>query len=117
MRRYPYRKPCDIDPVDNRRRQLVVEDPVPAGFEPIAGSEKGPFAESMRYDDRMVFFLEDVGERASLSYLAQSEAPGRGSSATRMRSPSRKRTGRPRESSSQAMRTTESDARWPASTR
>ncbi|MHC4223011.1 MAG: tetratricopeptide repeat protein, partial [Planctomycetota bacterium] len=59
------------------QRHLVIEDPLPAGFEPIAGSEKGPFAATHRLDDRMVFFLDAPTEKVALSYLVQSEAPGK----------------------------------------
>jgi tetratricopeptide (TPR) repeat protein len=58
-------------------RYLVVEDPIPAGFEVVPGTLSGPFAEAMRYDDRMVFFLENPKPEVALSYLVQGEAPGR----------------------------------------
>jgi len=57
-------------------RYLVVEDPLPAGFESVPGTAQGPFTESTRHDDRMVFFLEDPKGEVTLSYLIQGEAPG-----------------------------------------
>jgi alpha-2-macroglobulin len=57
-------------------RYLVVEDPIPAGFEPVPGTEVGPFVEKMRLDDRMVFFLENPAAEVKLSYFVQSEALG-----------------------------------------
>ncbi|MHC4932355.1 MAG: alpha-2-macroglobulin family protein, partial [Planctomycetota bacterium] len=56
------------------QRQLVIQDPLPAGFQPVAVTEKGPFLATHRLDDKMVFFLEAPTEEVAVSYLVQSEA-------------------------------------------
>ncbi len=57
-------------------RYLVIEDPIPAGFETVPGTAKGPIQESTRYDDKMVFFLENPKPEVTISYLILGEAPG-----------------------------------------
>jgi hypothetical protein len=58
-------------------RYVVVEDPLPAGFEMVSGSASGPFVEVLRYDDRVVFFLESPGVDATLRYQMRAEGPGK----------------------------------------
>ncbi len=58
-------------------RFLILEDPLPAGFEPVPASEAGAFAEFTRFDDRVAFFVEAGPERdAAVSYLLRAETPG-----------------------------------------
>ncbi|MEN8151446.1 MAG: alpha-2-macroglobulin family protein, partial [Planctomycetota bacterium] len=66
--------------VENRDRldHLVVSDALPAGFEPVAWDAKSTGAsESVRYDDRILFFFDRAPKRVRITYLLRGEAPGR----------------------------------------
>src|SRR5205085_10804396 len=59
-------------------RFVMVEDPLPAGFEVLDETAQGPFDWQERRDDRQVFFLSDVKQGAvALSYVLQAVHPGR----------------------------------------
>ncbi len=59
-------------------RFVVVEDPLPAGFEVLDETADGPFDAQERRDDRQVFFLSDVKAGAvALTYVLQAVHPGR----------------------------------------
>jgi len=59
-------------------RFVMVEDPLPAGFEVLDETAAGPFDWQERRDDRQVFFLSDVRQGAvSLTYVLQAVHPGR----------------------------------------
>jgi len=56
---------------------LVVEDPLPAGFEVLPGSAQGAFDRFEQRDDRAVFFLSSVKEgTAKVSYVIRAIHPG-----------------------------------------
>lgn len=57
-------------------RFLALEEPLPAGFEPIPDLTRGPIAALERFDDRLVFFLTDTGASATITYVMRSEMPG-----------------------------------------
>jgi hypothetical protein len=57
---------------------LIVEDPLPAGFEVLDETASGPFDSQERRDDRQVFFVSDVKAGTTvLSYVLQAVHPGR----------------------------------------
>ena len=57
---------------------LIVEDPLPAGFEVLDETAAGPFDEQERRDDRQVFFASDVkAGTVVFSYVLQAVHPGR----------------------------------------
>jgi|GEM_PF-1769495 len=59
-------------------RFLIVEDPLPAGFEVLDETAAGPFDNQERRDDRQVFFLSDVkAGTVVLTYVLQAVHPGR----------------------------------------
>lgn len=59
-------------------RFVMVEDPLPAGFEVLDETASGPFDWQERRDDRQVFFLSDVKTGTTvLSYVLQAVHPGR----------------------------------------
>lgn len=59
------------------RRYVLVEDPLPAGFEVMADSASGPHAWQERRDDRQVFFLDTlpVGT-TTIEYVLQATHQG-----------------------------------------
>ncbi|MEZ6026495.1 MAG: MG2 domain-containing protein [Planctomycetota bacterium] len=59
------------------RRYVLVEDPLPAGFEVVADSASGPHAWQERRDDRQVFFLDTlpVGT-TTIEYVIQATHQG-----------------------------------------
>jgi len=59
-----------------RVRFLVVEDPIPAGFEPVLDTAEGPFSECVRHEDRLVFFVTDATAEIVLTYGIYAERPG-----------------------------------------
>lgn len=59
-------------------RFLIVEDPLPAGFEVLDETAAGPFDSQERRDDRQVFFVSDVkAGTVVFSYVLQAVHPGR----------------------------------------
>ena len=82
----PKVEPEDLEAVGSGDRMLVrltvqaerdleyvlVEDPLPAGFEVLADTTKGPFAWQERRDDRQVFFLTKLPRGSTtLEYVLQ----------------------------------------------
>lgn len=59
-----------------RMERVIVEDPLPAGFEVVQGSAEGPFDREERRDDRQAFFLSAVDGPVTLSYVLQAIHPG-----------------------------------------
>ena len=59
-------------------RFVMLEDPLPAGFEVLDETATGPFDGQERRDDRQVFFLSDVKAGATVvTYVLQAVHPGR----------------------------------------
>lgn len=57
---------------------LIVEDPLPAGFEVLDETATGPFDNQERRDDRQVFFVSDVkAGTVVFTYVLQAVHPGR----------------------------------------
>lgn len=57
---------------------VVVEDALPAGFEVVTASQRGPFDWQERRDSRQVFFLSKVGKgTTTLEYVLQATHLGR----------------------------------------
>ena len=57
-------------------QRVIVEDPLPAGFEVVSGSAEGAFDREERRDDRQVFFLSSLPRATTLSYVIQAIHPG-----------------------------------------
>ncbi|MBI3271925.1 MAG: hypothetical protein HYZ53_23230, partial [Planctomycetes bacterium] len=57
---------------------VMLEDPIPAGCEPVELSVKGPATKSERHDNRMVFFFTKLGKgETAVTYLVDAVAAGR----------------------------------------
>ncbi|MBN2491074.1 MAG: outer membrane protein assembly factor BamD [Planctomycetes bacterium] len=55
---------------------VVLEDPLPAGFEVVEESAAGSFDRFERRDDRVVFFFSKVKDAVQVSYVIQAIHPG-----------------------------------------
>ena len=55
---------------------VVVEDPLPAGFEVMAGSARGAFDRFERRDNRAVFFFSSLKGKVNVSYVIRAIHPG-----------------------------------------
>ncbi len=56
--------------------RVLVEDPLPAGFEVVPDSCEGPFDRQERRDERQVFFLSQLRGSVRLAYVIQAVHPG-----------------------------------------
>ncbi len=58
-------------------RFVMLEDPIPAGFEVVDDSPAGPFDRFERRDDRAVFFFSEVAGTTRVTYRLRATHPGR----------------------------------------
>jgi hypothetical protein len=65
----------EIAPYQSVER-VILEDPLPAGFEVVGGSAEGGFDREERRDDRQVFFFSRVTGATRVSYVLQAIHPG-----------------------------------------
>ena len=55
---------------------VILQDPLPAGFEVVPESATGSFDREERRDDRQVFFFASVSNAVQVSYVIQAIHPG-----------------------------------------